>query len=154
MKAEKIIYYNELTGLVEPFTQKNINENSDIMLGGELSCSPEEVLNMLMSQYECFAKTANPEVSLYFALKQFRDCLVIDLGVQLKEWAEVDRGITLHGATLTFKKGDIIIKGVKGEALAQISNIKIDFDYIKTMYLTAVYQTVGNIALALSLIHI
>ena len=148
MKYEDIIYYNELSKFAEAFTQKNIDENEEIYLGGSLSCHPSEILDLLLQNYECFVKTNNPDVSLYFELKHVANYLVLDLGVQLKEWAEVDRGITLRGATLIFKKEDVIINGVHGNALAQISNVNIKAGDM--MYLSAVYQTVGNITLAIA----
>lgn len=148
MKCEEIIYYNELTQLTEPFTQKNIADNGEVHLGAGMDCHPAEILDLLFERYECFAKTSNPEVSLFFELKHTTNYLVIDLGVQLKEWARVDRNITMRGATLTFQPGDIAVKGVKGKALAKISNVNLNSGNVA--YLTAVYQTVGNIALAMA----
>lgn len=128
MKPEEIIYYNELTGLVEPFTQKNIDDNDAIILGNEdfrdYIVYPVELMDLLVEEYEVFAHTADPEVNIKFELTHVRDYIAIDFGVQTAEMREYDRNISAHYATLVFEKKDVDIKGVKGKALAKICNVQ------------------------------
>lgn len=128
MKPEEIIYYNELTGLVEPFTQKNIDDNDAIILGSEDYCDyivyPEELMDLLVEEYEVFAHTTDPEVNIKFELTHVRDYIAIDFGVQTAEMREYDRNASAHYATLVFARKYVEIKGVKGKALAKICNVQ------------------------------
>lgn len=83
MKPEEIIYYNELTGLVEPFTQKNIDDNDAIRLGSEDFCDyivyPEELMDLLVEEYEVFSRTPDPNVNIKFELTHVRNYIAINL---------------------------------------------------------------------------
>ncbi|WP_276633725.1 hypothetical protein [Phascolarctobacterium succinatutens] len=128
MKPEEIIYYNELTGLVEPFTQKNIDDNDAIRLGSEDFCDyivyPEELMDLLVEEYEVFSRTPDPNVNIKFELTHVRNYIAINFGVQTTEMRAFDRNACKHYATLVFEKKDVDMKGIKGKALAKICNVR------------------------------
>lgn len=123
LKPEEIIYYNELTKKAEPFTQKNIDDNKYIDLGGNRMLEPEGLLDELFRYYSTFAQTVDYDISYKYELENRRKFIAINYGIQNAEFWEFDRQSADPLATLVFKLEDVNINGVKGKALAMISDV-------------------------------
>ena len=135
VKPKSIIYQNKMTNLVEPYTQKNIDENRNIKICG-YSISGRDVLDYLGKNGEAILQTpiVNVLIENIHWFGEFKFAIKVP----------TDDGYC-PAAICLIKKEDIKIKGCHGKYLSSIEK------YYIFPEASPIYSSIGNILMSLTI---
>ena len=138
LDPKEIIYQNKMTGLIEPYTLNNVEENQYIKIQGiEIDNSTDNILTFLSRYKECLLQT--PQADIYFQTIVWNNkCFKFKVSVAYNSQY-------IPFAIYSIQQGDIKIKNIKGKYLSTIEKYFLD------ARASLALDSIGNILMSITI---